>query len=44
MGVSAKARNDLHADRQSAVGDMSGNIDAWHAHQRPQPVEAGIAG
>ena len=40
----AKPRDHLHADRQSAIGDMSGNVDAGHAHQRPEPVVAGIAG
>ena len=33
-----------HADRQSALGDERRHIDARHAHQGPQPVEAGIAG
>ena len=43
-GVVAKPRDHLHADRQSALGDIGGNVDAGHAHQRPEPVETGIAG
>ena len=29
---------------RSAVRDQRGNIDAGHAHQRPQPVVTGVAG
>ena len=43
-GVVAKSRDHLHAHRQTALGDIGGNVDAGHAHQRPEPVEPGIAG
>ena len=44
FGVIAVIGNDLHADRQIAAGDIGRHVDAGRAHQRPQPVEGGIAG
>jgi hypothetical protein len=44
LRIGTKPCDHLHPDRQSTVGDISGNIDTGHAHQRPEPVVTGITG
>ena len=42
--VLAETGDDLHAHRQTTFRDISRNVDGRHTHQRPEPVEARIAG
>src|SRR5207244_2408568 len=39
IAIAAKQADDLDAERKTPVISEARNIDAWRAHQRPQPVE-----